>query len=1306
MASRASQYRASKFEMNRMGIPDDYIDALLDDAYMERLIVATNHINAQRGRKLRRYFRLQAIMLVALVLQALLGLFVTYYKTYGQPDYFFSGTAKLDNVDMVLMLDAAGHNIKVKKKQHDTVKNFTATLMQEMVKIRDSAKQKVVDKINAKKNKNSFRLRDYIPLSQYIAPETEGNEPVSVFGGHLRIATGLFAHEAKILHNFTRDVKIQERLLDKVVDRDYVSNAQWREAIKACNQAVRAAVMHGKTHGREVTEKRFCVIIGDNEAMCKRRHSDRTKRVCGRLPDHCPKDFTGLGSVLENSSEMKGDCTRYVTEQLVNDLRDMDAMDHGTQLLMMLLVKTQQEETVRLRSGNFRQYLTNTTGCTWIEKEENILDRSGNTRVVTTWLRNSTTCNKFIMAHGYDDLRDQTRAIARMLEQHIHEPLSTTNDQKDERYFFFLLLPLNLVFYVIWSKLVQFASIVQTQTQRVMGQKKKMVKVTKTLVEKERRDSTVARFAAQLTELEMAEFSALRAPIEAGERMTLRARLKGGYVRASADGLCDGNGHAFDPSAEWTFECVNPEQGEGGCLQVGHKVRIRNAKGRILRVDAEGATFEGDPADEAAQFMLVHPEGEDMPCHLGDTIRLKSVSTGKYFAVHKDGRCDGNGDAGDLETQLDIDRGGPTIHSGAIITLNSVDGNFVCATPDGHCRAGVDDFRYWLIEHRDCPCSSKAANGGTSDGRDSSDTPDAPEAHRALHRGDIVTLKAFTQSKMVADGRGRIHCGAKPPGEPSGGGLATLHEGGEGEGDGGEPEPAAPLPETQDFMIERVGMGLLSKNDTTIRRGARICLKPVRDMGDRIGDTVHSYVKPKDDGTLIANGSIVDQEISFTVNAGAIQEMVTPLNDAMMKGDVTLSIHPLWNKSDVRRLDALSAAWTHDSDLQHFKGAVVVASNRGAYTVPKAQGEHAWVAVVNEGVDLHKAAAQAKSQGATGLIIRCEEFCSLDNLNMLADAEGKPPVLPTVFVDNNTGKELDEKGLFMIGSEFKKKYLTTAMRAIGRAAAAGNDPSILTDVHAAVGTAMVQRHTEKVAELDMDEDEEPPPEMPTDDQGKYKWKVTSNTYYLWTKTGGGGATRMNVNYGKKLPPMMIQKQRLNPIHNPAGQPEKKLRARGSLVGVTLVDSSDLKNHRLANELSEVLTTTQANEPLEQLSDESDFKIEYTFEEVEIAVGDTPTDLEEDDLINEEGAVISHLAVPLKKFWLVVGAVLLSTSLILSFLLWVLQRKAQVQVPEQENLDDMDMPHPVEALVDAARFAVLPHVRSPPVLGRFLPQASL
>ena len=88
-----------------------------------------------------------------------------------------------------------------------------------------------------------------------------------------------------------------------------------------------------------------------------------------------------------------------------------------------------------------------------------------------------------------------------------------------------------------------------------------------------------------------------------------------------------------------------------------------------------------------------------------------------------------------------------------------------------------------------------------------------------------------------------------------------------------------------------------------------------------------------------------------------------------------LLVAPLWNKSDFKHHDALSSSWTHDSELSKFKGAVVVANEQGGYTVPKAAGEgkSEWVAVVNEGVDLRKAAAQAKKQGATGLIIRCEQ---------------------------------------------------------------------------------------------------------------------------------------------------------------------------------------------------------------------------------------------------------------------------------------------------------------------------------------------
>merc|ERR1712217_1005417 len=105
-------------------------------------------------------------------------------------------------------------------------------------------------------------------------------------------------------------------------------------------------------------------------------------------------------------------------------------------------------------------------------------------------------------------------------------------------------------------------------------------------------------------------------------------------------------------------------------------------------------------------------------------------------------------------------------------------------------------------------------------------------------------------------------------------------------------------------------------------------------------------------------------------------------------------------------------------------GGQVVNATGGTYHVPKASGKDSgWVAVVNDGVDLKKAAKQAKAQGATGLIVRCAEALSMEKLAHGNDGE-EAPVLPAVFVNHEVAEQLEERGIVLNGCEFRKKYVT------------------------------------------------------------------------------------------------------------------------------------------------------------------------------------------------------------------------------------------------------------------------------------------
>lgn len=79
-----------------------------------------------------------------------------------------------------------------------------------------------------------------------------------------------------------------------------------------------------------------------------------------------------------------------------------------------------------------------------------------------------------------------------------------------------------------------------------------------------------------------------------------------------------------------------------------------------------------------------------------------------------------------------------------------------------------------------------------------------------------------------------------------------------------------------------------------------------------------------------------------------------------------------------------------------------------------------WVAVVKDGVDLHAAAAKAKADGATGLIVRCRDDLSV--IRMRGEDSGVnmkdgPPVLPVMFVNTGAAQISEESGITVRGFE-------------------------------------------------------------------------------------------------------------------------------------------------------------------------------------------------------------------------------------------------------------------------------------------------
>jgi len=1313
----SNAYTASRLEMMQSGVPNDYIDALLDEEYMQKLIVSNDHLSKMRKQRLQRYLWMNNIVFYFLVGQAALGIFVAFYKTILQADFIYSGEASLQNIDLMVMVDSSGHMGVNMDLQHKAVINFTGNLNVTMEFKRTNEASKIQDDLNEKSIKEGG-FRSYFPWLKYFS-SAASQAQASVHGGWLRIATATFnAEESATIHGFTRDRSVQEEKLGELTVADYTSHAQWLDAFQRCEYMA-------KTGGHK-DSLRYCVLLSDNAAMCRKSVSNEVKEACEWWPLTCPPGthLNDRGEVIGWPEEEMVYCTDFVKHNLKQE---------NTDIIMMFTVEKKQQQA-RLSDSHFRRFIAETTNCT--------IGRNEAKGIWQTAGGNDTSCTRFIMASDFDELAEKSKEVAKLLQQ-SSEVSKDTNEQKDLRYLFFLILPMNLVFYIIWSKILRCTMHVKKTADRAMGVKKKMIKVTKTLVEKPRRDSMVELFEANLTELELAEVASLQPNVECGNAMTLRARLKGGYLRVDkqTQGM-DGKGGAFDDTSNFFFEPVDSVgDSKGATLQGGSKMRIRNQAGQVLRIDANGAKFvndrrgkkggglggiaEGDEDEDGAgagdasqEFIIEHGDsdenGDQTDPRLGDAIRIKCCATGKFVRVHKDGRCDGFGEFGDAETQMNIDMGGQTINTNTVISLKSgATDAFMFGDSEGNLSAvpGGDTWKFWQLEKKgnvhDVAADGEGGEGEGGDG--GSSKVDVGN----LKVGDVITLKGINQNMLEVGSDGStVHCGKHPaaPGDPEN--PDAPEKAGEAAGSG-----------CQEFIVERVGMGLVHTHDNTVRTGAQICLRPRSANGANAADA-GNYLNVGGDGQVTADGRVTTGTIAFTMEVASMQDMVTPISDHLLKGDMELMISPLWNKHEIKRLEALSAPWTVESDLSQFRGAVVVANEKGQYTVPKAKGDsfNGWVAVIKDGVDITKAAKQAKAQGATGIIIKTSEVLSMDKL---ARNQGSAvPELPAVYVDEKLAEQLNERGITLNGTEFKGKNRTAALRSIGRAGMSNDDEAGLTaremkgvtvgktaDVFANVGALMCEK-----AEEELEEEKNKPiktdhgGEEEVDDEGGagagFKWKVAANTHYLWASSAGGGV--MNVNFGKKAPPSAVKRQRVNvetgavdhstdasQHHvNATVKAKKKIdmfgAKRGSMVSVTMVDGEDMKAKTIqgfADDLGEIMTDEQAAQPLEQLPDDSDFKIEYAFEEVEVAVGEKVEDDIEEELLDDSGAIVGRFAVPPSQFWAVIVGIFFSSLTLGSLLWWLLQTKGKPKEMDQESTFDDNLDDPNAGMGDPGDVAV-------------------
>lgn len=131
----------------------------------DRLVQATDRLHGKRKRARDRYIQLNRCILVALIVQAVVTTYIAGFKTLLMPDFDFSMDVALEDVDMVMMLDASGHLGHLRQDQHRAVMSVTDTMAEALEDLRyksrvEASRMMQVARI-AKSNWFDFDRADY-----------------------------------------------------------------------------------------------------------------------------------------------------------------------------------------------------------------------------------------------------------------------------------------------------------------------------------------------------------------------------------------------------------------------------------------------------------------------------------------------------------------------------------------------------------------------------------------------------------------------------------------------------------------------------------------------------------------------------------------------------------------------------------------------------------------------------------------------------------------------------------------------------------------------------------------------------------------------------------------------------------------------------------------------------------------------------------------------------------------------------------------------------------------------------------------
>jgi len=445
------------------------------------------------------------------------------------------------------------------------------------------------------------------------------------------------------------------------------------------------------------------------------------------------------------------------------------------------------------------------------------------------------------------------------------------------------------------------------------------------------------------------------------------------------------------------------------------------------------------------------------------------------------------------------------------------------------------------------------------------------------------------------------------------------------------------------FQVRRVGDSVTHHKDKYIRNGITITLKAVK--GDPLEEDVRiNYLQIDDEGQLNTNGKLGEDDAAFILEQAELTKVLQPVQKELAAGDSVLQIQSPWDKSNFQRLGVQASPVNRAKDMKAFAGVMVQADRHNQYVVPKRIND-GWVCIMYAGADLVKAAETIKSQKGCGIIVLVEHMFDLARFKKMAELYASPesghPCLPVLFISSAAEKEINEKGLLIKGVETRRPMVGKLALALGRTSNNPNLDVILDEVLGETGALLQDMRKDWEKEAEVRKEQLAREEFKRQAQLK-KDAASNQTKREWKGKYAQAAGKSEV--GVKRPTV-----------------------KGKKIKVVVMSQEDLVAG-LDSLQDELVEATDNVDDLEQLDDSSDFRIEYTVQEMEVAINANTADIQEEEdeevLAEQEGRSVGKVGIPKRFFWLTILVLALLTGTLVAVITIALRYQGRPWTDEE------------------------------------------